>query len=63
MAIDISPTARGVLALIVVLLAVGIWLFSSGALLTLVFILAVLALAAYLLWAIGLRITRRLAGM
>lgn len=63
MAVDISPTARGMLALTVVILAVAVWLFSSGSLLTLLFILGVLALIAYLLWALGLRLTRRLAGM
>ena len=63
MAIEIAPTGRGILLVIAIILAVAIWLQTSGALLTLGVIVVAVAVATLLFWGVGARVLRRISGV
>lgn len=62
MSVDIEPSGRTLLVAIALFLVLAIWLFSSGSLLTLLFLAVVIGVAALLLWAGGVRVARWLTG-
>jgi hypothetical protein len=62
MALELNPSGRGLLVGFGIALIVGLWLYSSGALLTLVALAVIVTGSLYLLWVLFIRMTRRLAG-
>ena len=62
MAIELQPTGRGLLVLAGLLVFIVIAMYTSGSLLTLGLLAAIIGLAIYLTWIGGVRITRYLMG-
>jgi len=63
MAFEFSPNGRGLLILIALLLTVVIWMYTSGALLTLVVLAVFVGIITLLLWGFGTRLTRWVGGL
>ncbi len=63
MALEFSPNGRGLLILVAVLLTLVIWMYTSGALLTLVVLAIGVAIITLLFWGFGTRLTRWIGGL
>lgn len=63
MAIEVSPSARGFLVALGIVLVLALWMFSSGAFTTLVALAAIVGIVLFLLWACGVRVSRWFTGV
>jgi len=63
MALEFSPNGRGMLILIAALITVIIWMYTSGALLTLLVLAIGVGIVTLLFWGFGTRLTRWVGGL
>lgn len=63
MGIEVAPSVRSLLVVLGVVLTAILWMYSSGAIVTLVAVGLIIGVALLLLWAGGVRVSRWLTGV